>query len=126
MRLRNWLLGLMVCVPLFATTTASAQHVAGPATIEHALADARATDETNRTAVLKALEREDVREMADRFGVDLQTAESAVRALSGAELAELAAPAHALTADRAGGATTVVISVTTLLLILIIVILLAN
>jgi hypothetical protein len=96
------------------------------AAIERELSDARSVDESHRAAVLKALERDDVREMADRFGVDLQTAESAVRALSGAELAELAAPAHALAADRAGGATTVVISLTTLLLILIIVILLAS
>jgi hypothetical protein len=125
MRFRVWLVG-MVCLPLFTAAPISAQHVADPAAIERALSDARAVDETNRAAVLKALEREDVRQMAERFGVDVKDARSAVSGLSGAELEELAQPARALVDDQAGGATTVVISLTTLLLILIIVILLAS
>lgn len=125
MRLRAWFPGLLL-LSLFVAAPAAAQHVAEPAAIERALVDARSADESNRTVVLKALERQDVRQMAERLGVDLQTAQTAVRGLSGAELSELAAPASALVNDQAGGATTVVISVTTLLLILIIVILLAN
>jgi hypothetical protein len=126
MRFRVWLLGMMMCLPLFAAAPASAQHVAGPAAIEQALSEARGVDESNRAAVLKALEREDVRQMAERFGVDLKDARSAVSGLSGSELEELAEPARALVEDQAGGATTVVISLTTLLLVLIIVILLAS
>jgi hypothetical protein len=125
MRFRVWLLG-MLFFPIFVAAPASAQHVAEPAAIERALSDARAVDETNRAAVLKALEREDVRQMAERFGVDLKDATSAVSGLSGAELEELAQPARTLVDDQAGGATTVVISLTTLLLVLIIVILLAS
>jgi len=126
MRPRLCLLALVLFVPFLTAVPASGQHVADAAAIEHALSDARATDAANRAAVLEALERDDVRGMAERFGVDVQTAASAVRGLSGAELEALAAPARALVADQAGGATTVVISVTTLLLILIIVILLAR
>ncbi len=125
MRFRSWLFGMML-LPLFSVVPAAAQHVAEPLAMEQALADVQTVDATNRAVVLKALEREDVRQMADRFGVDLQTAQTAVRGLSGTELAELAEPARALANDQAGGATTVVISVTTLLLILIIVILLVN
>lgn len=125
MRFRVWLLGMMF-LPLCAAAPASAQHVAEPAAIERAFSEARAVDETNRAVVLKALEREDVRQMAERLGVDLHNAESAVRGLTGAELAELAQPAQTLVDAQAGGATTVVISLTTLLLILIIVILLAS
>jgi len=126
MRLRLWILGILF-LPLFLAAPAVAQdHIADSAALHRALADAQATDHDNRIVVLKVLEREDVREMATRFGVDVQTAASAVRGMSGAELAELAAPAHAIAAEQTGGATTVVISVTTLLLILIIVILLAN
>lgn len=126
MRLRLWILG-MLFLPLFLAAPAVAQeHIADPAAMHRALAGAQATDNENRAVVLKALEREDVRQMADRFGVDVQTAASAVRGMSGAELAELAVPAHAIAADQTGGATTVVISLTTLILILIIVILLVN
>jgi hypothetical protein len=116
----------MMILPLFAAAPASAQHVADSAVMERALSDARAVDEANRSTVLKALEREDVRQMAERFGVDMQNAASAVRGLSGSELAELAQPAQTLVDNQAGGATTVVISLTTLLLVLIIVLLLAN
>lgn len=127
MRLRLWLVVMMMSLPVVLPAVASAQgHVADAAAMQDAIGDAVAVDTANRTVVLEALGRDDVKDMADRFGVDLQTARSAVGALSGVELAELAAPARALAADPSGGATTVVISVTTLLLVLILVVLLVK
>jgi hypothetical protein len=108
------------------TTSASAQHVADSATLHAAVVEAQASDEANRAVVLNALEREDVRQMADRLGLDLKDARTAVRSLSGAELAELAQPARSIAADQSGGATTVVISVTTLLLLLILLVLIID
>ena len=65
--------------------------------------------------------------MAERFGLTVEHAGTAVATLSGAELNSLAQHAASVEANSlAGGANTVVISVTTLLLILIIVILLAK
>ena len=125
MRPRFWLL-VMTCLISLAAVPASAQHIADQTTLDQALSDAARVDAENRAVVLDALDRDDVRAMADRFGVDVHTAASAVSGLSGTELAELAAPARALAADQAGGQTTVVISLTTLLLIIIIVILIAN
>jgi ABC-type sugar transport system ATPase subunit len=114
----------MLLLALLPSTT-SAQHIATPAAIEHAVSAPATADAANRAIVLQALERQDVREMAHRFGVDLKDAQSAVAGLSGAELAQLAAPAQSL-ANEAGGQTTVVISLTTLLLVLLIVAIIAS
>lgn len=130
MRPRFWLFAMSCVLSLAALLSvpvpASAQHIADNAVLEQAMTTAAQTDAENRSVVLEALGREDVRAMAERFGVDVKTAATAVGSLSGSELAELAAPARALTMEQAGGQTTVVISLTTLLLIIIIVILIAN
>ena len=125
MRLRLCALGFIL-LPLLMTTSASAQHVADQVTLRQAVVESQASDEANRALVLNALERDDVRQMADRLGLDLKDARTAVQTLSGAELAELAQPARAIAADQSGGAATVVISVTTLLLILILLVLLID
>ena len=111
---------------VMVSSSAFAQHVADPAALRSAVNAAETADNANRAVVLRALDREDVRLMAGRLGVDMKDATSAVHALSGSELAELADPARALVLDQSGGASTVVISTTTLLLILILVVVLAN
>lgn len=126
MRARLWIPGLFLLAALFSSPV-SAQHIADPASMQRAVTEARSVDDANRAAVLQALEREDVRMMADRLGLDLKEAASAVQALSGQELAELASPAGALNLeDPAGGQRTIVISLTTLLLILILVAVIAT
>lgn len=128
MRPRHWMpitvLLLFVMLPLAAPATAQ-EHIADPATVRGAIASVQATDEANRAIVLRALERDEVRQMADRFGIDVAEASAAVSHMSGAELAELAAPARAVAA-QSGGNTTIVISVTTLLLLLILLVLLVR
>jgi len=125
MRSRLWMFGVLLMTVMVSSST-FAQHVADPAALRSAVNAAESADQANRTVVLRALEREDVRMMADRLGVDIKHATSAVQALSGSELAELADPARTLVLDQSGGASTVVISTTTLLLILILVVVLAN
>jgi hypothetical protein len=124
MRSRLWIFGVLLLTVMVSSST-FAQHVADPAALRSAVNAAENVDRANRAVVLRALEREDVRLLADRIGVDMQNATSAVQALSGSELAELADPARTLVLDQSGGASTVVISTTTLLLVLIIVVLLA-
>jgi len=129
MRPHHWMSGLLLLslllLPPLASTAAAQEHIADPAAVRGAVLSVQATDEANRAIVLRALERDDVRRMADRFGVDIGKAASAVNGLGGAELAELAAPARAMAA-QGGGNTTVVISVTTLLLLLILLVLLVK
>jgi hypothetical protein len=80
----------------------------------------------NRQTVRRVLTHPQVREVADRFGLSVQRAETAMASLSGAELAELAASARAVEDELVGGQRVIVISVTTLLLIIIIVLLIAD
>jgi len=95
--------------------------------LAEALAGRAATEVAQRDQVLRVLEREDVREVAGRLGLDMADAASAVAVLGGADLGQLAQHAGALeAADLAGGASTIVISTTTLLLVIIIIILLAK
>ena len=94
-------------------------------TMDLALASRAATESAQRDLVRRVLDRSDAREVAERMGLSVQRAESAVAALTAAELNTLAQHAAAVEADAlAGGANKVVISVTTLLLLLIILILL--
>ena len=125
MRSRLKIFGVLL-MTVMVTSSAFAQHVADPTALRSAITTAETADSANRAVVLRALDRDDVRLMADRLGVDMKNATSAVQALSGSELAELADPARTLVLDQSGGASTVVISTTTLLLVLILVVLLAN
>ncbi|MGE0043789.1 MAG: hypothetical protein AB7H88_18850 [Vicinamibacterales bacterium] len=91
-----------------------------------ALAERSDATTAARTSVLEALDTPEAAAAAERLGMDLADARSAVATLDGAELAQLANYAAQADEARAGGANTVVISTTTLLLVLIIVILLVK
>jgi hypothetical protein len=94
--------------------------------LRQALAAHAGTEQDQRDAVRRVLDRDDVRQLADRMGLDVAQASAAVGTLTGGDLADAAERAATVEAALTGGAPTVVISVTTLLLILIIVILLAD
>ncbi len=105
---------------------AEGRHVVDPAVMHQAIADQVATDQANRDAVVGVLHRSQVRDLADRLGLNVIRAEGAVSTLNSTELAQLAIQARTADAQLAGGGNTVTLSVTTLLLILIIVILVAR
>jgi len=127
MRVRTIAVACVVSSLLWnSSAMAQERHIVNPAVMQQAIADQAATDQQNRDAVLGALNRSDVRELAGRLGLSVTRAEGAVSTLDSVELAGLAGQARAADAQLAGGADVVVISVTTLLLIIIIVILLAR
>jgi hypothetical protein len=121
------MVGTAVLLGLFSFSAGPAwaqqNHVVDPAAMQKAIAEQIAVDDANREVVKRALQRDDVRKAASQMGLDVVRAERALATLDSAELARLAAPAQAITADRTGG-DTVVISVTTLLLLLILIVLL--
>lgn len=129
MRLMNKAVALLLLPMFLMSSPAFAQQtrVVDAAAMGQALADKAESESAQRELVRRVLERAEVREMAERLGLSVEQADSAVATLSGAELGALAQHAGAVeAAGLAGGANTLVISVTTLLLILIIVILLAR
>ncbi len=101
--------------------------VVDTAALSQALTQKADAETAQRDLVLRVLDRSDARDIAARFGLSVQQANSAVATLNSADLNALAQHAGAVEANAlAGGASTLVISTTTLLLVLIIVILLAN
>ncbi len=118
---------LFLSVVLVASPAMAGQvRLVTPALLQQAIADQAAAESTQRAAVTRVLDRDDVRQMASRLGLQLTQATAAVATLSGPDLAAAATHAQSLDTALAGGANTIVISVTTLLLIIIIAILLAS
>jgi ferritin-like metal-binding protein YciE len=76
----------------------------------------------DREAVLRVLDRSEVKAVADSVGIDLRRATSAISTLEGDELARVAAQARAVDTALAGGATVVV--TTTMIIIALLVLIL--
>jgi hypothetical protein len=128
MQIRNTVAVLVVGSFLWNSSAALAQqqHVVDSAALTQAVAAQAATDQQNRDAVLGLLHRTEVREMADRLGLSVTRAESALLTLNSTELASLAGQARVADDQLAGGSQTIVLSLTTLLLIIIVVLLIAR
>ena len=127
MQIRAFFTAVLIGALLWSPSAwAQQKHVADPTALKSAIAKKVAEDDLNRQAVRRVLTHPQVREVADRFGLSVQRAETAMASLSGAELAELASSARAVETELAGGQQVIVISITTLLLIIILVLLLAD
>lgn len=113
---------LAASAPVTAATT---EHVVSASDIQRALRQETLAD-AQRVTILGLLQRQELRELAARSGLDMRSAESAVRTLEGEELKHLAQYASDAERDLAGGAQTITISLVALLLIIIIVILLVK
>ncbi|HEX5217277.1 MAG TPA: hypothetical protein VFV98_17575 [Vicinamibacterales bacterium] len=127
MRIRKRLIGMAIAATLCAApAVAQERHITDTAAMQKAIAQHKAVDDNNREAVMTVLRRPDVKQLAERMGLSLQRAETALASLPSDKLAELAEPARAVSADLAGGDTKVVISLTALLLLLILIVLLVK
>lgn len=126
MRIRTLLVTVVVSSLLWSSSAIAQQHIVGSADLSQALASQAATDATNREAVTRVLQQDQVRAIAGRLGLSVTRAENAVATLGSAELASLADTARTADAQLAGGANTIIISTTTLLLVLILVVLIAS
>ena len=128
MQIRAFVTAVLIGALLWSPSAVWAQqkHIADPAALNAAITAKLAEDEANRQAVRRVLVRPEVRDVADRFGLTIQRADTALATLSSAELAELASSARTVESELAGGQQVIVISITTLLLIIILVLLLAD
>jgi hypothetical protein len=102
----------------------SAQHVAGQQQLDAAVQEHVRSAESDRETVRRFLQRDEVRELAGRYGLDIRRADSAVSVLDGTQLASIAAQARQAEEALAGGQSTVTISITTIIIILLVLILL--
>ena len=108
---------------LAADGQAPAAHAAPTAALDAALQQHTTAASADRDAVLRVLDRAQVKEVAGRIGVDLRQAKSAVATMDAQQLAQVSAQAKAVDQALAGGASSVVISTTTIIIALLVVIL---
>jgi ferritin-like metal-binding protein YciE len=103
---------------------AQSPHVASQEALDAAIR--QHVDETaaQRAAVLRVLDRDEVKAVAGRVGIDLTTSATAVATMSGQELAAAAAQAQQVEQALAGGQSRVIISTTTIIIVLLVIILL--
>ena len=103
---------------------AQSTHVASQAALDAAIQQKVDDTAAQRAEVLRVLDRDEVKALAGRVGVDLTTATTAVRTMQGQDLAAAAAQAHQVEQALAGGASSVTISTTTIIIALLVIILL--
>jgi hypothetical protein len=114
------LVTLAIAVP---RVQAQAPHAATQSAIDAALQQHVATAAADRADLLRVLSNPEVKAVADKAGLDLKRATTAVASLGGAELSELAAQARQVDQALAGGQSRVVISTTVIIIALLVLIL---
>jgi len=114
---------VLSCAFFASPALAQQSHVAEPAVIDAQVAAKAAQAGEQRATIERLLERKQVREIADRAGIDIASVEAAVSTLDGDELADIASQAQRVDDTLAGGASTVTISTTVIIIGLLVLIL---
>jgi hypothetical protein len=121
--LRQALAGPLVFVfALSASAFAQERHAVDPSALANSVTQHVAQQDADRAAIHEALARPEVRQMAERAGLDLERVDETVDTLAGDSLQQMASAARDVNQSLVGGASTVVISTTTIIIALLIVI----
>jgi hypothetical protein len=115
------LLSMVIAMP---RVQAQASHTASQSAIDAALQQHVSSTAADRDDLLRVLANPDVKSVADKAGIDLRRAATAVASLEGQELSQLAAQARQVDQALAGGQSRVVISTTVIIIALLVLILL--
>ena len=108
----------------FATSAIGQDHHAVPtSTLAAAVQNHAAMLDADRDAVREALNRPEVRAVAERTGIDLDRAAASIDKLDSSNLARAAQSARQVNDALVGGASTVTISTTTIIIVLLLIIL---
>jgi len=118
-------LAVVLCF-LMAAPRVSAQtpHVVSQGALDAAVQQRVSAVDTDRDTVHRLLERDDVKGIAGRAGIDIGRARTAVDTLDATELATLAAQARHAEQALAGGQSSITISTTMIIIGLLVLILL--
>lgn len=118
--------GVLVLSGPLAHATDRTAGLTTEADLDLAIAKSLDEDAASRSAITALLQRDDVRSMAEGYGLDVRSAESAVSTLQGDELQRVSLLAADANGQLAGGDPVLSISLVAALLIVIIIILVAN
>ena len=116
-----WILalgGLLAVAPLAAQQSP----VVGTAEMDAALESRAGSVDADRAAVRRVLERPEVAQVADQFGVDIEDARAAVGALEGERLTQAAELSASVEQALAGGQTFSISTITLILILLLVII----
>ena len=116
-------IALLCAFSVSPSVSAQRRHAADQAILDQAIADHVQQTGDDREAILRALDNEQVRELAERVGLDLKRAEAAVARLDDVELGVLAARARTVNDALVGGQSHVTISTTVIIIGLLVLIL---
>ena len=106
MRLPEKALALLLSLVLLGPAVSAQQpHVVDPTALDQALAESAKDTAAKRQTVITALRQAQVKEMAQRLGLDPTRAEAAVGSLDGVMLDQVAAQAQQVNEAMAGGQT---------------------
>jgi hypothetical protein len=120
------LVGAFVLSGPLARGADSVVGLATQADLDDAVAKTLAQEDAARNTITTLLQRDEVRSLAEGYGLDVRRAEAAVSTLEGTELQRLSLLAADANVQLAGGDTVIRIGLVAALLIVIIVILLVN
>jgi biotin carboxylase len=125
MRTITTLLAAPLILILGISTPARAQdrHAVSPSALAAAVADHAATLDADRDAIREALNRPEVRAVAERTGIDIDRAAASIDTLDSSTLARAAESARLVNDALVGGASTITISTTTIIIVLLLIIL---
>ena len=123
MRIVRRSLAVCLAVLFMAPSVRAQDHVIGQSALDKAVQQRVSQEEADRDAILSLLQRAEVRDIASKAGISLDTAQAAVSTLQGKDLQQAAQQARQVQNDLAGGASTIVISTTTIIIVLLLVIL---
>jgi hypothetical protein len=114
---------LLSIVSAMPRVQAQASHTASQSAIDAALQAHVSSAAADRADLLRVLANSEVKAVADKAGLDLRRATTAVASLDGEQLAKLAAQARQVDQALAGGQSRVVISTTLIIIALLVLIL---
>jgi hypothetical protein len=107
-----------------APASQGSMHVAEQSALDAAVQQHVAQSDADRDTVRRFLQRDDVKAIAGKAGIDMRRADAAVAAMTPEEAASVAAQARQAEQGLAGGASTVTISTTAIIIGLLVLILL--
>ena len=123
MRIVRRFLAVCLAVLVMAPAAGAQDHVISTSALDKAVQQRVSQEQADRAAIVSLLQRSEVRDIAAKAGLSLDTAQAGVSMLQGSDLQQAAQQARQVQNDLAGGASTIVISTTTIIIVLLLVIL---
>jgi hypothetical protein len=122
MKIVRRFLAVCVAILMMAPAAGAQEHVIGKSALDQAVQRRVSQERADREAILSLLQRQDVRDIAGKAGLSIDTAQTAVSMLQGKDLEQVAQQARVAQDNLAGGGN-VTVSTTTIIIVLLLIIL---